>query len=147
MCFSCRTGPTCRPERCANWSSASTPARPVPDDNIWETLRLVSVDGAVRRVGGLESARDWRDVLSLEEQLLMGVARLLLAAPRFAVLAPLAPILGVDRAAHILAALAARGVGYVILGDGALSRDLFDAIVEIGADGTWTHTPMKEETR
>ncbi len=123
------------------------PAPPVPDDHIWELLRLVNIDGAVRRVGGFESARDWRDVLSLEEQLLVGVARLLLAAPRFAVLAPLAPSLGADRAAHILAALAERGVGYVVLGDGGLSRDLFDAIVDIGADGTWTHTPRKEDTR
>jgi vitamin B12/bleomycin/antimicrobial peptide transport system ATP-binding/permease protein len=122
-------------------------ARPVPDDRIWETLRLVGVDSAVRRVGGLEGARDWRDVLSLEEQLLVGVTRLLLAAPHFAVLAPLAPSLGTDRAADILAALAERGVGYVVLGDGALSSDLFDAIIDIGADGTWTHTPTKEVPR
>jgi hypothetical protein len=63
------------------------------------------------------------------------------------VLAPLAPSLGTDRAADILAALAERGVGYVVLGDGALSRDLFDAIIDIGADGTWTHTPTKEVPR
>ena len=123
------------------------PARPVPDDRIWETLRLVSVDGAVRRVGGLDGIRDWRDVLSTEEQQLVGVARLLLAAPRFAVLGPLAPSLGVERATHVLAALAKRGVGYVVLGDGELGRALFDAVVDIGADGTWTHTPTKEEPR
>ncbi len=123
------------------------PARPVPDDRIWETLRRVSVDDAVRRVGGLDSTHDWRDLLSLEEQLLVGVARLLVAAPQFAVLAPLAPSLGAERAAHILAALTERGVGYIVLGDRELSRDLFDAIVDISADGTWTHTrlpPLKE---
>lgn len=123
------------------------PARPVPDDRIWETLHLVSLDDAVRRVGGLDSTRDWRDVLSLEEQLLVGVARLLVAAPHFAVLAPLAPSLGTERAAHILAALTERGVGYIVLGDRELSRDLFDAIVDIGTNGTWTHTPSKEATR
>jgi hypothetical protein len=42
---------------------------------------------------------------------------------------------------------AERGVGTVVLGDGALSRDLFDAVVDIRTDGTWTRIPTKEETR
>jgi len=123
------------------------PVHPVPDDRIWETLRLVSVDGAVRRVGGLDSARDWRDVLSTEEQQLVGAARLLLAAPRFAVLGPLVPSLGIEEATRVLDALAEHGVGYIVLGDRELGRELVDAVVDIGTDGTWTRTPTKEETR
>jgi hypothetical protein len=42
---------------------------------------------------------------------------------------------------------AERGVRYVVLGDRALGRALVDAVVDIGADGTWTQTPRKEETR
>ena len=91
--------------------------------------------------------RDWRAVLSAEEQHLVGVARLLLAAPRFAILGPLAPTLGFGQATRVLVALPERGVGYVVLGDRALGRALVDAVVDIGADGTWTETPMKEETR
>jgi putative ATP-binding cassette transporter len=119
-------------------------AHPVPDDRIWETLRLVNLDTAVRRVGGLDSAQNWRDALSTEEQQLVGVARMLLAAPRFVVLAPLTPTLGVQGATRVLSALAERGVGYVVLGNSELGRELFDAIVDIGADGTWTHTPTKD---
>jgi len=122
-------------------------ARPASDDRIWETLRLLNLDDAVRRVGGLDSAHDWRDLLSLEEQLLVGVARLLVASPQFAVLASLPPSLGADRAAHVLGALTERGVGYIVLGDRELRRDLFDAILDIRADGTWTHTPSKEDGR
>ena len=91
--------------------------------------------------------RDWRDVLSAKEQQLVGVARLFLAAPRLAVLGPLAPSLGVERATRVLAALAERGVGYVVLGDRELGDAVVDAVVDIGTDGTWTQTPMKEETR
>jgi hypothetical protein len=58
-----------------------------------------------------------------------------------------APSLGVGQATRVLGALAERGVGYVVLGDRALGRALVDAVVDIGADGTWTQTPMKEETR
>lgn len=118
------------------------PVPPVPDDRIWEVLRLVAVDDTVRRVGGLDNARDAYDVLSVDEQQLVGVARLLLAAPRFAVLAPAA--LGTEQAAHVLATLAEHGIGYVVLGDGGLDRDSFDAVVEIAADGTWTHTGKTE---
>jgi vitamin B12/bleomycin/antimicrobial peptide transport system ATP-binding/permease protein len=95
---------------------------------------------ASSRIIDRDSARDWRAVLSAEEQQL--VARLLLAAPRFAILGPLAASLGVGQATRVLAALAERGVGYVVLGD----RALVDAVVD-GADGTWTQTPMEEETR
>jgi putative ATP-binding cassette transporter len=90
--------------------------------------------------------RDWRAVLSAGEQQLIGVARLLRAAPRFAILGPLAPSLDVGPATRVLAALAERGVGYVVLGDRALGRALVDAVVDIGVR-TWTQTAMKEETR
>ena len=123
------------------------PARPVSDERIWETLRLLNVDGAVSRAGGLDSARDWREVLSTDEQLLLGVARLLLAPPRFAVLGPLVPSLGVEQATRVLAALAERRVGYVVLGDRELGNAVVDAVVDISDDGTWTHTATKDETR
>ena len=57
------------------------------------------------------------------------------------------PSLGVGQATGVLATLAERGVGYVVLGDRALNRALVDAVVDIGTDGTWTRSPMKEETR
>jgi len=127
------------------------PARPVSDEHIWETLRLLNVDSAVSRAGGLDSARDWREILSADEQLLLGVARLLLATPRFAVLGPLVPSLGVEQATRVLAALAERCVGYVLLGDRELGRELgsavVDAVVDIAADGTWTYTVTKEPIR
>jgi len=105
------------------------------------------ISTASSRIIDLNSVRDWHDVLSAEEQQLIGVARLLLAAPRLAVLRPLAANLGIDQAKHVLAAVAERGVGDVVLRDGKLGSALFDAVVEIGADGTWTHPPTKEETR
>jgi putative ATP-binding cassette transporter len=107
----------------------------VGDEEMWNALRLVGVDGAVRRVGGLEVVRDWNSVLSLEEQRLVGLAHLLLAAPRFAVLAD--PGVAPERAAAVLAALTARGIGYIVLSHGNERQGQFDLIVEIAPDGTW----------
>jgi putative ATP-binding cassette transporter len=115
----------------------------VPDDGILDTLRAVGVDGVVQRTGGLDVELD-RDDLSLEEQRLVAVARALLAAPRFALLVRLAAGVGTARAAQVLGALAARGIGYVVLGDEALGREHFDAVVEIAPDGTWTRTASQE---
>jgi putative ATP-binding cassette transporter len=110
---------------------------------IWDALRTVAVEAAVERVGGLDVERDWDAVLSLEEQRRIGVARLLLAAPRFVVLAHLDAALGAERAERVLATLGARAVGYIVLGDCASSA-AFETLVAIAADGAWTVTRPKE---
>ena len=69
---------------------------------------------------------------------------MLLAAPRFALLPRLEAGLGAARAAEVLAALAARGIGYVVLGDDALATEHFDAVVDIAPDGTWRRTVRRE---
>jgi putative ATP-binding cassette transporter len=118
--------------------------QPVPDERMWEVLRVVGIDEAARRTGNLDTVRNWGAVLSVEEQQLLGIARLLLAAPRFAVLPPLAHSLGCERTAHVLTTLAGHGIGYVVLGNGGLDRGCFDAVVDIAADGTWTRSETKE---
>jgi len=44
----------------------------------------------------------------------------------------------------VLEALAARGIGYVVLGDGSLGREHFDSVLEIAPDGTSTWTATQE---
>src|SRR6185295_17782847 len=78
----------------------------VPDDRIRTALTTLALDETVRRVGGLDVEADWNDVLSLEEQRLVELARILLAVPRFAVLERLESGVGSARAADVLAALA-----------------------------------------
>ena len=109
----------------------------VPDDRIRAALRAVGVDGVLERAGGLDVELD-RDALSLDEQRLVVAARVLLAAPCFALIAGLEAGVGASRAADVLATLAARGIGYVVFGDEGLGREHFDAVLDIAADGTWT---------
>jgi hypothetical protein len=47
----------------------------------------------------------------------------------------------------VLDALVEHGIGCVAIGDGALRRDDFDAVVEINADGTWRRTVTGAVTR
>jgi putative ATP-binding cassette transporter len=115
----------------------------VPDDRIRAALRAVALDGLVERVGGLDVELQG-EVVSLQDQRSIEVARVLLATPRFALLARLEAAVGAARAVTVLEALAARGIGYIVFGDGALGREHFDAVVEIAPDGTWTRTGAQE---
>jgi putative ATP-binding cassette transporter len=110
------------------------------DDRIWAALHRLGVDVAVQRVGGLHVRCEWNTVLSNDEQRLVGVAHLFLATPLFAVLEHPAVGLGTERTVDVLAALRERGVGCVVLGNGALRHEQFDAVVEIAGDGTWTRS-------
>jgi putative ATP-binding cassette transporter len=49
--------------------------RAIGDEQIATLLRDLHVDGILERVGGLDVERDWDDVLSLTEQKLLSVAR------------------------------------------------------------------------
>lgn len=111
----------------------------VADDRVHDVGRAVALDEVVQRAGGLDVELD-RDLLSPEDELRVAIARVLLAAPRFVLLTRPAAGVGATRAADVLAALAASGTGYLVLGDEALAPEHFDAVVAIAPDGSWTHT-------
>jgi putative ATP-binding cassette transporter len=115
-------------------------ASAVTEHDIHAALQAVTVQDIVDRAGGLDAECDWGDLLSLEEQRLVGIAWGLLAAPRFAVLERLQAGIGGDRAAQVLDALVSRGIGCVVLDHEEAERAHFDAVVEIAADGTWKVT-------
>ena len=115
----------------------------VPDDRVLAALHALALDGVVQRAGGLDVELG-RDVLSQQEKRLVEVARALLAAPRFVVLPHFEANLGIARGGEALAALAARGIGYVVIGDVTVDAPHVDSIVDIAVDGTWKQTAMQE---
>ncbi|TMA79690.1 MAG: ABC transporter ATP-binding protein/permease [Deltaproteobacteria bacterium] len=116
----------------------------VPEDDVQRVLRGLDAEHIVERAGGLDVERDWDDLLSLDEQRLIGVARIVLAAPAFAMLADMNEALGAERAQRVLTMLAEGGVGCVELGARDIVRGTVDTTIEIAADGTWTRV---EESR
>ena len=92
----------------------------------------------LERTGGLDVERDWDDVLSLGEQQLLSVARVILAAPRFAFLERPRRALGSEEGDRILSLLWERSITYLTLGDGSDGLDDYDAVLELAGDGGWT---------
>jgi putative ATP-binding cassette transporter len=101
-------------------------------------LRALDLEQLLERVGGLDVERDWDDALSLGEQQLLAIARVVLAAPVFVFLERPYATLGADHADRVLHLLGERSITYVTLGDGGDRPGDHRAVLEITDDGGWT---------
>jgi putative ATP-binding cassette transporter len=121
--------------------------RAVPDERIHEVLRALGVEGVPARSGGLDVEHDWDDLLSLGEQQLLAFARVVLAAPRFAVLdrpGTLVPRELVDRTCR---AFSEASITVVTFARDAELVMHHDVQLEIGEGGRWAWRPLREESR
>lgn len=109
----------------------------VGNESILEALRALRVDTIVTKAGGLDMEQDWHEVLSLDEQMLVTVARVLLAAPHFVFLDRLDDFLEPPEVARVLDALATHGITCIAFGRSGDNLALFDEALHIAADGTW----------
>ncbi len=110
----------------------------IGDEQIATVLHGLGLEPVLERTGGLDVERDWDDVLSLGEQQLFSVARVVLAAPRFAFLERPRAALGSEQTDRILSLLWERSITYLTLGDGGDSLGDYDAVLELAGDGGWT---------
>jgi len=110
----------------------------IGDEQIATVLHGLGLKPVLERTGGLDVERDWDDVLSLAEQQLFSVARVVLAAPRFAFLERPRTALGSEQTDRILSLLWERSITYLTLGDGGDSLGDYDAVLELAGDGGWT---------
>ncbi len=110
----------------------------IGDEQIATVLHGLGLEPVLERTGGLDVERDWDDVLSLGEQQLFSVARVVLAAPRFAFLERPRTALGSEQTDRILSLLWERSITYLTLGDGGDGLGDYDAVLELAGDGGWT---------
>jgi putative ATP-binding cassette transporter len=114
----------------------------VAEARILDVLRALGVDSVVAQAGGLGVEQDWDDLLSLGEQQLLAFARLILAAPRFAFLDRVSTALGPAEIERALRVLFGRGITYLTCADGDDAPLLYDTVLEIEADGSWSTSSM-----
>jgi putative ATP-binding cassette transporter len=113
----------------------------ITDEQIHEVLRLLKFEPVLERVGGLEAEHDWATTLSVGEQQLLGVARLLLARPRFAFLDQAVSALAPHRAKQIYQVLADTPISYISVGDHI--REYHDQVLELHEEGVWYVRPAQ----
>jgi putative ATP-binding cassette transporter len=115
----------------------------IGDDQIATLVRRLGLEDVVERMGGLDVERDWDDALSLGEQQLLCVVRVLLAAPRFVFLERPRTTLGVSPADDVLTLLRERSIGYLTIGDATYKPDAYDFVLELADDGGWNGKPLE----
>jgi putative ATP-binding cassette transporter len=118
----------------------------VGDARIRDLLHALGVDDVVARASGLDAEHDWDDLLSLAEQQLLSVARITLAAPRFAVLDRPATLLGAGTVVRALDLLAARSITVVTFAPDAALAAEHDSRLDLGAGGRWSWQPIDKES-
>jgi putative ATP-binding cassette transporter len=109
----------------------------IPDDRLTAALHDAGLDSVLKRAGGLDVEQDWPTVLSLAEQQQLGVIRLILARPAFAVLDRLTDALKPAQLQQCLDGLHKTDITYVSLTEERPAVDQYDAALEIEPDGTW----------
>jgi putative ATP-binding cassette transporter len=115
----------------------------VTDNEILATVTDLEMDSIVKRAGGLEKELDWASALSVGEQHLVTGARILLARPRFAMIDRVGSGAKPEFRRRVLRALAARGISVITLTESVPDLELFDAVLALPGDGTWSWQPTE----
>jgi putative ATP-binding cassette transporter len=118
----------------------------ITDDEIMATLHDMGLDSIVAGAGGLDGERDWPATLSLREQQLLALTRLILARPAFAMLDRLNVVLEPAQFRHALQRLDEDSITYIALAEHADVLEQYDAVLEIDADGAWSWKPTDHRT-
>jgi vitamin B12/bleomycin/antimicrobial peptide transport system ATP-binding/permease protein len=114
------------------------PGRTVPDDQILAALHAAGLGPVAERAGGLDVERDWQAFVSLGDQQLLVLTRMILAGPRFALLDRVETTLGADQVRQALQRLTQNSITPIHLAQAAQSVEQYDALLEINADGAWS---------
>jgi putative ATP-binding cassette transporter len=114
----------------------------VGDEQILTMLRALHLDAVLERAGGLDVERDWGDALSLGEQQLLCVVRVLLAAPRFVCFERPRATLGAAQADRVMGVCRERSITYITISDGDDRLEEHDIVLELADDGGWSWKPL-----
>ena len=110
----------------------------VTDERLVQVLTQVAFGPHLDRIGGLDVERDWANLLTVGEQQLLSIARLLVAAPRFAFLDRATNALSTSRVRHIYQVLSESKITFISIGDQPGLREFHDDILDLHPDGRWT---------
>jgi putative ATP-binding cassette transporter len=113
------------------------PGRAVPDDQILEALRAAGLGPIAERAGGLDVERDWGSFVPLGDQQLLALTRVVVAAPRFALLDRVETTLGPGQLRQALQRLTQNSITPIHLVESTESLEPYDAVLEIASDGAW----------
>ncbi|MCP4406618.1 MAG: ABC transporter ATP-binding protein/permease [Gammaproteobacteria bacterium] len=109
----------------------------ISDEQILKVFHRLDLRRMLERAGGLDIEKDWKDLLSLDEQQLLAFARCLLAAPQFAFLDRPHTALSPGQVNQILSMLSEQSISYITLGSTEYKLENYDAVIQLAEGGGW----------
>lgn len=119
----------------------------VSDAEVLAVLHELHLDKVVTRAGGIDVERDWNSILSLDEEQLLVLARVLLAAPAFVLLDRIGTAFTLPQVAHVLDMLSQHNVTCLFVDHGDSPLERYDALLELHEGGSWTWVPLRHGKR
>lgn len=116
--------------------------RDLPDDEILDLFAMLGIEDVPARSGGLDVEQDWDGILSAPEQRIISFARILIAKPRFVIMAN--PYRDMDEAIRTRVFRLLKDQRVTLVNMGQLGQDPredpleeYDVIIELGDGGRW----------
>jgi putative ATP-binding cassette transporter len=109
----------------------------ISDARIATALHDAGLDAVLARATDLDTEHDWPAMLSLGEQQMLVLTRLMLARPDFAMLDRVNVALKPAQVRQALRRLEENSITCITLAEDAEMADMYDAVLEIDAEGEW----------
>src|SRR5580704_10779152 len=116
------------------------------DDEITAALHEAGLDSLPARAGGLDSEHGWPTMLSVAGLPLLALTRVTLARPAFAMLDRVTAVLKPAQVRQALRRFDENSITYITFAEDAESLELYDALLEIDADGAWNWRRTRPST-
>ncbi len=119
----------------------------VGDEELLRVIGLLRAERVLEHVGGLDREEDWDEALSLREQELIAVGRVIVSRPTFVILHNPSRTLDRDHIEIALKALCECSVTCITF-TGTDEEDdhiaAHDALLELAVDGSWSWKPIRD---
>jgi putative ATP-binding cassette transporter len=119
----------------------------ISDERVTTALHDAGLDAVLARAGGLDREQDWATLLSLGEQQLLALLRVVLARPAFAMLDRLSTALRPSQVRQALKRLDEHAITFITFAEDVEWADQHDAILEIDTEGAWHWKLMRRDSK
>jgi putative ATP-binding cassette transporter len=114
-----------------------------PEIRILDGLRTLELESIPKRFGGMNTRQTWESVLTLSEQQLLVVARVLLAKPSFAFLDKPSTTIDPEQVKWVLGLLNRHAISCVTFEESGDDLEPYDMLLELEKGGLWTYSPVE----
>ncbi len=119
-------------------------SRHVEDEELLRLLERVNLPELAARFGGLDAELDWAKLLSVGEQQRVALARVLLAAPRYAMLDEATSALDVTNEGSLYRQLIRSATTVISIGHRLSILEYHPHVLELAGDGSWSLSTAKD---